>query len=1054
MKNLSVIRKPLALNIENVADSEAFSASYLPTPQALRFVEETAAAALAGGGAHSLKGAYGAGKSSLAFFMMRQLCAASQNIKPQTAAGKNSQQIRKKGGLLGIAVVGASCPLANRLVAGFRRAADLYIGSAPAALRKLAGLREKEINHESVLALIKELAAELRKNKKAGLLLVVDEFGRHLDYVASSGNGEDIALLQDLAEVAQNNNSSISVVIIQHYGLTHYTRRLSSAQQGEWEKLRGRFMETDLANGETTSARIMASVFKCGGAPSKNDLLKKFSQWHKDAKTPLLGDKQFCHAAAACYPLHPLAIVALTRLSRLLGQNDRTVIGWLTAAAASGFAAAAEKSSDGWVYPAALYDHFFGDSPDLPSNPVLARRAANIATTRARFDGDENSLNLLKTVSILNFVGGNGIAANEEILKACLPPRFPLSKALANLKAQSAVVYRKHRGEYCVWQGSDYDIVGEVNSALKNLPPLRAETELNERAFAPEVAARRHYVRTGNFRKLPVLFLGKGASIPENADKKPRVLVWCNNGKLPRLPDAPNHDALAAIDVSVVVPFLKEARAISHLLESDERLREDNIARAELSEQLVFVNKRIAAYVRRFFAQEKNWHVGKNKFSSLQEAASCAVKNAYPKEFSLRNELLNRDKYGAAITGALRRLAHRMFEHEDKENFGIEKLPPEKMICLSLARGKGFHVANGGGFYLRFDPKHVGGEMRPVVEYICRHFFTAKDGKARNVGELLEAIAKPPFGVKRGPGQALLLIFLMAHKNNLELYENDRFVPDWGPATLERYMFAADNFSLAVSCRQNVTDATLKDYLFAVAPKKAVAATVVNVTRNLLLRYNNLTTFATQTGRVSKNAKNYRRAIVAAKSPSDLLFRAAPAALGVGDAFASPTKTKKFLQKLDSVLHELDNVYEGLIADFGKIVLSHYGVGSYAKARVRATEEARIVARDSRMFHAHFAFAEAIFDETEDDQKWLLKILSDGLEIGASPDKWSDADVGFAEFALRHKLLWLRDAKNAIRQHGKSYLVGASPFAVVFNQARKRPVQIQRDFFAYERNPP
>jgi len=75
-----------------------------------------------------------------------------------------------------------------------------------------------------------------------------------------------------------------------------------------------------------------------------------------------------------------MTVILLSRLSKVIGQNDRTVVGWLTCNMDTGFHAERTKQHGGWLYPDTLYEHFFGDVPLAPANPTFAKRFAAIHT--------------------------------------------------------------------------------------------------------------------------------------------------------------------------------------------------------------------------------------------------------------------------------------------------------------------------------------------------------------------------------------------------------------------------------------------------------------------------------------------------------------------------------------------------------------------------------------------------------------------------------------------------------------------------------------------------
>lgn len=118
--NIPAVSSHLAANIENPSDLSRASTFYMPTTQSIEFVNQLADFSMHGGGAHSLQGAYGAGKSSLGIFAMHQLASKTQiftpnrKVKSTKAFHASVKRIQKQGAMFTVPIVGSITPLAQR----------------------------------------------------------------------------------------------------------------------------------------------------------------------------------------------------------------------------------------------------------------------------------------------------------------------------------------------------------------------------------------------------------------------------------------------------------------------------------------------------------------------------------------------------------------------------------------------------------------------------------------------------------------------------------------------------------------------------------------------------------------------------------------------------------------------------------------------------------------------------------------------------------------------------------------------------------------------------
>jgi len=1018
--------KRAALNIEEEFDRSDFGENYLPTRQAEKFVEEVTHAVSQGGGAHALSGAYGAGKSSLAIFTMNQLCCKTKRFAPFSFKVKNKSMekgcklVQQKGGLLGIAVVGAHTSLGRRIVDGAKAALSDYVGTPPDSLRKIANIKSPSPDNVKLLSLLGSLADDLSKHRKAGVLLIIDEFGRHLERMVSQQDPSDVHLLQGLAEIAGTRKSVFSLIVVQHYGMEHYSRRLLGSYRSEWEKTRGRFKETWLENTERDVADIAASMFRCSDKPGAKERVA-VKKWIKTHKIFQSAPEDFPESVEQCWPLHPATIVALTKLSSRLGQNDRTIAGWILSDADSGLKYAANHAK-GWVYPAALYDHFFGNPQSLPINPVWARRVSEICAADERFQGDDKALELMHTIAVLNCTGSG--VAEEEILRMCLPPNFPFQDAIASLLQQSLIVYRKHRGEFCIWQGSDYDFAGEIAEAAGKLKNFSLAKELDQHNVMPDIVAYRHLIDTGNFRTLPVKFVNLGGEKPEEEPNGlPRVLVYLGD-ESKEGPPAPagKHDIVGVLHIPKLAVMGREVAAMRFLLATDHRLQEDAAAKNEIERQLQFVVQQVEDAVSNGIGSAITWRNGKGKWDDIQSAASAVMKKAYKEGFILHNELINRNRSSGSITAALRGLCAAMVESEDKEDLGIEKNPSHSLIYKNFLKENDLHVKNGKGYGLIFDSRKVAPNLSPVVAFMEQLIFHDNSSKLVNVQEdIMKVLALPPYGVKQAPSLILCVICMLFHKDKLALYENKMYVHKWGRTTLERLLGDPSKFDLMSVLPAKIDKPLLTDYHVAVGGDKSAAATVIAIARTLLVRYSKLDAYGLHSESVSKRAQKFRRAVVNAKSPSDLLFKDLPASLG-GEDFVTDKKIRsQYFRRIKEVLKELSAATTVLLDRMGGIVQAHYDCADVGVARERIMEDANIVfSSQGRLHPIHKQFLEAASGETDaDDKTWLRHVAMSGLSARKMPEDWTDADEAEAEFALRRNIIWLQESSGLLRKNKK-----------------------------------
>ena len=130
-------------------------------------------------------------------------------------------------------------------------------GSAPALSRCATS---------DVVSCFEEAVQAIAEKTGAGLLLIVDEAGKALEYAAQQPTRGDVYLLQALAEAAARSNGVPFVILtVLHQSFDQYAHQLGSSDRNEWTKVQGRFGELAFREGGDQIIRLTASAIRRTG---------------------------------------------------------------------------------------------------------------------------------------------------------------------------------------------------------------------------------------------------------------------------------------------------------------------------------------------------------------------------------------------------------------------------------------------------------------------------------------------------------------------------------------------------------------------------------------------------------------------------------------------------------------------------------------------------------------------------------------------------------------------------------------------------------------------
>ena len=171
-----------------------------------------------------------------------------------------------------------------------------------------------EPTENEVYELILEVNRRIISDSKGkGLLLILDELGKFLEFAALHPERQDIYLLQRLAEAAsRSGDAPLFVIGLLHQGFNAYADVLNQPAQREWEKIAGRFEEIVFNQPVEQIANLIAS----------NSLTHDFVPSRAQRPTICVVDSTF-YETVVCAMKDSFELVAESDNKTMLSQEDR-----------------------------------------------------------------------------------------------------------------------------------------------------------------------------------------------------------------------------------------------------------------------------------------------------------------------------------------------------------------------------------------------------------------------------------------------------------------------------------------------------------------------------------------------------------------------------------------------------------------------------------------------------------------------------------------------------------------------------------------------------------
>ena len=433
---------------------------------------------------------------------------------------------RPLSGFCPVLISGERAPLSLSLLRGLQQGLISFNGISRknAPLPKIKTLLEAAekgtLPHASeITALFESATQHICESGGSGLLIVVDELGKFLEYATQYPGQGDMFVLQTLAEFADRSGKTpLFLMTILHQAFELYAEHAGKSQQEEWAKVQGRFEDIAFLESTEQVLRLVGTALeKRSDVVGKDNLNPALNLGLKPRQ---LDEKEFIHLLESCLPLHPTVALLIGPIFRRFAQNERSLFAFLSSSEPNGLQDFLSfQHYNGSFLPtfslADLYDYLNATQGNRLYISQTGKKWAEIESTIDQLaDPSPMVVRLIKTIGLLGVVNEPipNLKASEELLYYTLNDNteefaVEFKNALLTLKRRSIITYRSYNNVYALWEGSDVDIEARLRDAAAHVDTKVAlATDLSRYMPTRPLVARRHLFQTGTLRYFAVRY--------------------------------------------------------------------------------------------------------------------------------------------------------------------------------------------------------------------------------------------------------------------------------------------------------------------------------------------------------------------------------------------------------------------------------------------------------------------------------------------------------------------------------------------------------------------
>ncbi len=887
----------------NILRDRGKKLEYIPTPNAERVIDNLNKNVSKGIKSFYIVGSFGTGKSSFLVALENQISNGAKIFETKiTFNDKIKFQILD-------------------FVGDYRSLED--------SIRK----KLKVSNKSDLLKELDKLYIKLNSLNK-GLLIVIDEFGKYLEYASQNNPERELYLIQKLAEFANDHSKNILFITTLHQGFDVYRTNLDVKLKNEWDKVKGRLMEIPFNEPVEQLLHLAAKYLNSKPRNINKKELKVVLNAIKQAHVYPLNNSIYENLAINLYPLDLLSAGILTKSLQRYGQNERSLFTFLKTTDFSKIVNNKQRYYNLVSIYNYLIDNFYSllsskQNPDYFKWTIIRNTIERNEIVFEKKAAQKEKL--IKTIGLLNIFSQKGAHINKKFLGIYGKHVLGITnvKNEINLLEKNRLIrYQIYSDTYVLFEGTDIDIDLALNDADKNInKKLNIVTKLKEYFNFPYLTAKASYIKKGTPRFFKFIL----SEIPTRLKPQEEYdgiinLIFNEKIKLEDIQAVSREVSEANLYV-----FYKNAELIkTTIIEIDKvnyvlnNTLDDRVVQRELKnlkENLITeLNELVFGSL--FYKKSKIIWVfnGKvidiNSKTTFSKVLSEIIDEVYSETPTFHNELINRAKLPGAITRARKLFINRLMNHWDKENleFPEDKFPAEKTIYFSLLKATGIHRKYKNEYILA-EP------LDKSFNYLwkkCEEFINASKSSKKNLFDLIEILKDKPLKLKQGFIDLWLPIFLFIKRDDYALFEKDAYIPSLNLDLIDIIIKYPQHYYIKAFDVKGIKLDLFNRYRALISKTKEETISnqsFIDTIRPFLTFYRDLPEYTKRTNKLSNVAISLRNAIANAKDPEKTFFEDFPEALGYSTVklYESSKYLKDYVTQLKGCIQEIRTCYDELL---------------------------------------------------------------------------------------------------------------------------------------------
>lgn len=970
----------------NILRDTSRELNYITTPNAKRVVDQLSADFFTGIHSFNIIGSYGTGKSSFLWAFEQSLLGVRNLFESELFKYEKVKTIK-------------------------------FIGHYKSLIQEFSEFFEVDDNQpKKIFSEIFNTYHDLGSEKSL-MVLVIDEFGKFLEYASKNDPERELFFIQELAEFVNNPDHNIILITTVHQNFDAYAFGLNNIQRQEWSKVKGRFKEI------TFNEPIEQLLYLASESLNNQKSEDVDSGKIQSALSIALESKAFNvnpifaeKIAGKIFPMELISANVLTISLQKYGQNERSLFSFLETESKLGINSSNSDISS-FFNLSDVYDYLINNfysfinsryNPDFANWTSIKNALETVERTFT--ENIEEYSKIIKAIGLLNSCAAYGSDLGHKFLveySTCCLGINQSNELITNLVSKKIIIYRNYNKRFSLFEGTDLDITEALLLAENKVADVIDVVSLlkKEYNFAPILAKSNSFL-IGTPRLFEFVISQEPINQVPIADVDGFVnLIFSEELTLEEILKFSENQ-----EEAVVYGFFRNFNTIKNQLFEIEKTRkvieentDDRVAYKELNNILQHQKNLLNHYIL------NNLYKGNKEVIWVSKGVEFSIKNkkqfnklisqicfsVYSKTPIFKNELVNRHKISPSIHTAKKNFLKALVENWDKPdlNFDQNRFPPEKTIFLTLLKLNGLEPFSNS----------LEGENNTLQNSSFIHLWesslqfldSTKQGK-KQIIELSELISKRPFKLKQGVIDFWIASFMFLKRDDFALFGESGYIPYLTDEILELVIKYPKDYAIKAFDLEGVKLDLFNSYrvfLNQAETGRPSNQTFIETIKPFIIFYKGLTDYGKTNSRISKEALAIRSAIADSKDPEKTFFDDFPSALGysISSLQGSDENFQYYVGKLQDAIRDIRSSQDQLFERIENFLTDEF-IGKHTNF----TSYKEILQKRFRKLRRHLCLPHQKtfllrLDSQLDDRNSWLNSLSQAV-IGKPLDRINDRD--------------------------------------------------------------